>query len=57
LNHCNLLGLERFNPEIKSVINEIMSEDKKSNSTPKSKKANSKTISEIELAKKENIDE
>lgn len=56
LQNCNLFGLETFNPEIISVINEIMSEPSKIKYGSRNKRNNTDNISEVEQTKEEFIE-
>lgn len=44
LENCNLSGLEDFKPEIKSVIKEIMAENKKIKTVSKREKVNEEVV-------------
>lgn len=57
LQSCDLLGLQTFNPEIKSVINEIMSEPQKIKPVSKIKKSNADNISMVEQTQEDEFNE
>lgn len=54
LESCNLFDLESYNPEIKKVIKEIISEPKRAKTSTKKKEENIEIVPE---AKTENINE
>lgn len=54
---CDMSGLETFNPEIKSIIKEIMADPPKIKSVSKSKGIDTENASEKELIKENKFDE
>lgn len=54
LQNCNLTGLEKFKPEIKAIIKEIMADPKRTKTTPKKTKENIEAVPGIKTG---NVDE